>query len=172
MSFFDYVVADYETDTFNASVIWMGGAQNLLTGEYRSFVGAEEVADLSYELAVNSKMVVGHYFRGFDRKIVKKLTGLEIADDKIIDTVEMSKKLCPQLPNHKLETWGELFDYPKFKQPIFEHFTPEMIPYCERDVRLNTKVFEFLLELFWEKHLESIPPGYELLLEYADKKYA
>jgi len=171
MSFFDYVVADFETDGFNANVIWMGGAQNLLSGEYRSFIGADEIAELTYELAVNSKMVVGHFFRGFDRKIVKKLTGLDIASEKIIDTVEMSKHLCPELPNHKLETWGELFEYPKGKQPLFERFTPEMVPYCERDVRLNTKVFEFLLELFWEKHLENVPPKYELLLEFAAQKY-
>jgi DNA polymerase III epsilon subunit-like protein len=65
----------------------------------------------------------------------------------VVDTVKLSRRLAPHLPNHKLATYGDLLGFPKLPFHEFETFTPEMAVYMERDVRLNALVWEFLWEL-------------------------
>jgi hypothetical protein len=37
---------------------------------------------------------------------------------------------------------------PKLKSPLFESYSKEMDTYCERDVRLNTKAFFFMVHMW------------------------
>ena len=170
--FWDYVVGDIECNGLSPTRLFMIGVQDMISGEYRSFVGPDEVAEASYYMAMTSKIVCGHSFRSFDAKWIKNLTTLEISGDKIIDTVEVSRRFMKKFENHKLKTWGEFFDYPKLEAPLFEHFTPQMIPYCQRDVNLNRRVFDYLFEQAVEQNrLTDIHSNVDLLMEYANLRY-
>ena len=171
-TFFDYCLGDLECDGFNPSTIFMVGIVNLVTGEYRDFIGPDQVGEACYNLATKSKMIVGHYFAGFDTKIIKKITTLEIPSEIIVDTVDASRCFMPLFENHKLKRWGEFFGDPKLEQPRFDKFSPEMVPYCKQDVMLNKRAFDHMFELAAEQNrLSSIHPNVDLLMEYAALRY-
>jgi hypothetical protein len=143
----EILVADLETDGFDPKVIWVVGILNLETDEYTAYTG-DDVAEGLLRIA-DADLVVGHYFRGYDKKVIEKLSeGVIVLDDnKIDDTCEMSRELFPELPNHKLETWGKILGSPKIKYDKgFEEFHPEMLPYCEQDVRLNAEVYRTFIK--------------------------
>ncbi len=142
-----FVVCDAETDGFSPKNIWMLGVQCLITGDYKSFVGIDNVAEAIFRMSEESKLIVGHNFLGYDHKVIKDLSGVDLPKDIIVDTLQMSRDLC-KLKNHKLETWGQILGLPKLESPLFECYTPEMDTYCERDVRLNTAVFGFLYQMY------------------------
>lgn len=144
---FDFVVCDLETNGLRPSTIFMVGVQDLISGDYKSYVGPDGVAEALWRMSEESKMVVGHFFNGYDAKVCRDLGGVEIPQDRILDTVEMSRDLC-KLKNHKLENWGDIIGLPKLPKPLFEVYSKEMDVYCERDVRLNTAVFGFLYRLY------------------------
>lgn len=148
----EIVVADIETDSLRPKQIYMLGILNLETDEYTAYIGDDEVPVGLMRLA-EAERVIGHNFKGYDAPTIEKLTDglIVIPKDRIDDTLEISRELFPDLVNHKLATWGEILGYPKLEMKIFERFTPEMIPYCERDVRLNAKVYRFFIE-----HLEAL----------------
>jgi hypothetical protein len=57
---------------------------------------------------------------------------------------------------HGLKEWGGVLGLPKLEQPNFDAgFTEEWIPYCERDVELNCKVFLVLLEKLFSVTLRN-----------------
>lgn len=149
------LVGDIETNGLKPNIIWCVGVLDIDTGEYTSYVGDEEVPVGLMRLA-EADVVVGHYFKGYDAPVIKKLTDglITIDEDKIIDTCELSREFFPDLPNHKLETWGEIFEDHKIKYDKgFERFHPEMVPYLEQDVRLNARLYKFMIEHL--EHLEA-----------------
>lgn len=147
----EVLVADLETNGIDPSRIWVVGVLNVETDEYTSYVG-DDIPEGLMRIA-EADLVIGHYFKKYDAKVINKLTEglITLQEDKIIDTVELSRSLFSDLPNHKLKTWGDIFEYPKIDYDKgFEEFHPEMLPYCERDVRLNKRVYDFFVE-----HLEQ-----------------
>lgn len=141
------LIADLETDGIKPNRIWMVGIKDHDTGEYTSYVGDDEVP-IGLMRLMEADIVVGHNFKGYDAKVIKKLTDglIEIPKEKIIDTCELSRSMFPQMPNHKLESWGEIFNFPKIKYDKgFEQFHPEMVPYCKQDVELNAVLYDFFL---------------------------
>jgi hypothetical protein len=100
-------------------------------------------------LLMEADLVVGHAFKTFDAPQIKRLTDglVDIPLDKIYDTCEMSRKLVKEMQKHGLREWGEIFDFPKGDHSDFSKLTPAMLVYCERDVRLTRKIFDFLLEM-------------------------
>jgi DNA polymerase III alpha subunit (gram-positive type) len=142
------LVGDLETNGLKPNRIWVVGIKDVETGEYTSYVGDEEVPIGLMRLA-EADVVIGHNFKGYDAKVIEKLTDglIKIDENKIVDTVELSRKLFPEMPNHKLETWGEIFEFPKIKYDKgFEKFHPEMVPYCAVDVELNAKLYDFFMK--------------------------
>lgn len=145
---FSFVAADLETNgLYNPNKIFMMGVQDLMTGNYKSFVGIEQVAEAIFTMSNVSKVVVGHHFLGYDAKVIKDITGVEISKDVIVDTLQMSKDFC-KMSKHGLGVWGEILGLPKLKQPLFEEYSEEMDTYCERDVRLNSAVFALLYRMY------------------------
>jgi DNA polymerase III alpha subunit (gram-positive type) len=145
----EILVGDLETDGFDPSQIWVVGILNLETDEYKSYTG-DDIAEGLCRLA-DADLVVGHNFKKYDAAVIEKLSHgvIKIDHDKIDDTWELSRELFPELPNHKLETWGEILGSPKIKyNKGFAKFHPEMLPYCEQDVRLNADVYRtFIAEM-------------------------
>lgn len=140
------LVGDIETNGLKPNTIWMVGVLDIQTDVFTPYVG-DDVAEGIVRLA-EADLCIGHHFLGYDRKVIEELTGglVRFKPERIVDTLKLSQKLMPHLKNHKLETYGELFDYPKLPFKKFDVFDPAMIPYCERDCRLNLRTFHFLYE--------------------------
>lgn len=143
----EILVADLETNGLKPSRIWMVGILDYKTNEFTSYVGEDEVPIGLMRIA-EAERVIGHNFRGYDKKVIEKLTdGLITLDNaRIDDTVEISRSLFPTLQNHKLATWGEIFGYPKLDFNNFDEWDPLMIPYCQRDCELNKVLYDFFVD--------------------------
>jgi hypothetical protein len=164
-----YLVFDIETPSLKPDTIHMISTYDLLTEETRSYVGLDEVA-VAIDILANAKMIVGHYVEGFDLPVITDLTGQKFDSKRVVDTVHLSRKLC-QLPNHKLETWGDMVGLPKLPKPDFHVWTPEMTVYCERDCHVTAKAFDVLLDMQVEQG--KFVKGYDtILLEFAVAKLA
>ena len=159
------LVADIETNGFDdPNVIWMVGVLDYHTDEFTPYVGEEQVAEGLIRLS-EADCIIGHYFLGYDNKHIARLTeGLvTLPKSKIIDTYQLSSDYAPKslgLKNHKLATWGELFNFPKGNYKDFDRFDPAMIPYCERDCRITKKIVEFMEELRQSQGTASFLEGY------------
>lgn len=139
--------------------------------EKRSFVGMDQIPE-AIAILNEADALIGHSIRGFDCKVIEKLTEnlIKFDYDKILDTLEMSRAFAKDMPNHKLATWGEILGIEKMDQPRFDEFTPEMIPYCERDVEVNVQIFYALLELLHATHGDKIPKRWKLVEDYKREK--
>lgn len=152
--FEEIVVADIETNAIHyPNKIHMVGVVNFLTDEYTSYHG-EDVADGLIRLS-EAGLIIGHNFRLYDAAQIERLTGglITLAPTRIVDTLDLSRALVPEFPDHKLRTWGDALGFPKLEHDDFEQYTPIMDEYCERDCRLNKRIFEFMLEHFPERIL-------------------
>lgn len=158
-----FILFDLECDGFYPNNIFVICVYDLVYRTRHTYTGIDEIAS-AIERMLNAKMVAGHFIAGFDLPVIKRLAGAEVVKERVIDTVKLSRELC-DLPNHKLKTWGELVGLPKMDAPLFEQFSPEMVPYCERDVDVNVRVFDFLVELLVERgEVEQYP----VLVEYLE----
>ncbi len=159
-----YLVFDIETPSLTPNYIHMISTYDLVTRKIDSYVGLEQIAQCIEERLIPAKMLVGHYVEGFDIPVITDLTGVQFDSNKVVDTLHLSRKLC-KLPSHGLASWGEMSGLPKLPKPDFTVFTPEMIPYCERDCELTARVFETLLDIMVET--DNFPRGYRpILTEY------
>jgi hypothetical protein len=144
------LVADIETDSLDARVIHAIGILDYNTNEYTCYAG-DELPDGLLRLEA-ADIIIGHWFSEFDAPTIERITKGLIRFDykKIVDTVKLSKALVSELPNHKLETYGDIFGFPKLHQKDYSTWTPKFAEYLERDVRLNKLVFDFLYALVCE----------------------
>lgn len=141
------LIADLETDGLKPSVIWVLGVLDWETDVYTAYT--EDEIPVGMLRLLEADMVVGHCFQSFDAPVIEKLTDglINIPSSKIYDTCSKSQKLVKGMRNHKLKEWGEILGFPKGDHSDFSKLTPEMLVYCERDVRLTRKLFDFLLEV-------------------------
>lgn len=168
----EYVIFDIETDGLDPSVIHVLCMTCLVTWESKTFVGTDQVAE-GLLILDNAKMVAGHAIKVFDCPVIEKLTEKAVIFPykKTIDTLELSRHLTNMRANG-LKAWGEKLGLPKLEQPPFDQgFDNTWIPYCERDVELNVKVFNYLLEKLIEKYGLEIPERYQALVEYVKEVY-
>jgi DNA polymerase III alpha subunit (gram-positive type) len=164
----DYVLFDIETDGLKPKHIHMMCMTDLVTWENKTLVGLDEVT-LGIQMLDEAKMIVGHAINYFDCPVVEAMTEnlIKLPRMKCVDTLEMSKHLCPEMRAHGLKEWGAVLGLPKLEQPNFDAgFTEEWIPYCERDVELNCKVFLVLLEKLFQRYPEELPHKWQALREY------
>ena len=161
----EYLLFDIETNGFKPDTIFMIVITNLFTKERQTYIGLDEIA-LAISRLMDARMLVGHGIKKFDIPVIQKLSGATF-DAILVDTVEMSRDLC-NLRKNGLEAWGEMVGLPKLPSPDFTQMTPEMIPYCERDVDLNVLVFETLVEVLLETNQDKPYTG--IINEYVDNK--
>lgn len=147
-STWEFIGFDIEANGFKPNVIFCICMTDLLSLESRTFYG-DDLAEACAILG-EAKLVVGHYIRGYDCPVIEKLTDglIKFEDAAMLDTLDMSKRLCPKRQKHSLEVWGEEFGLPKLKSPLFEVFDPAMLPYCNRDVEITVKLFFHLVEVY------------------------
>lgn len=142
------LVIDLETNGYEPSVIWLAGVLDFDTDEFTPHVGDDAVVDAIVKMK-EADCLIGHNIKAYDLYHIERLLDFEVRFDQnlIVDTLELSRELFPHFRSHSLEAWGERLGLPKANYTKgFSRFHPEMIPYCERDVRLNRLLFEHLLE--------------------------
>lgn len=144
------LVADLECDSLKPSTIHMVGILDYFSDEFTSYHG-DNVADGLLAMEAADALIVYNGL-GYDLPVIKKLTNglVDIDQRKVIEVLKLSKKFAA-LENHKLKTWGNLFDFPKGDHTDFTRFSEEMKVYCERDCRLTKKVFDLLNEISIER---------------------
>jgi DNA polymerase-1 len=91
---------------------------------------------------------IGHNLLGFDRRCLRDLLHVDIAEKEIVDTYVLSKLLKSSMEDgHSLEAWGDRLHFPKLHTDLdFSVFSPEILQRCRRDVELNVKVYKFLMK--------------------------
>jgi hypothetical protein len=149
------LVADIEANGFVPSRIWMVGILNWETDEFETYAG-DDVPDGLLRMA-DADLLIGHHILGYDIPQIERLTDGMISFNRgrVVDTLLKSRRLM-RMAGHSLKAWGAILGLPKMESPNFDVFSPEMIPYCERDVRLNGKVFDHLLALDEQAVLSTV----------------
>ena len=137
------LIFDIETDAIKATKVWCMVAQDADSGKIYKFAPHELESGL--ELLKSADTLIGHNILGFDIPMVHKLLGVDLRDKKMIDTLVLSRLFKPSREGgHSLNMWGYTLHSNKIKFEQFERYTPEMLKYCEQDVRLNKLVLEAL----------------------------
>lgn len=145
-SLWRFLVFDIEANGFKPDTLFCIGITDAETLEHEMFYGDDIVKALIR--LEEAELVIGHAIRTYDCPVLENLTDglLDFQDDQKLDTLDMSRALRRGQPKHGLEYWGDAIGYPKGKQPLFEKFDPEMLPYCSRDVLITVHVFFILVE--------------------------
>ena len=134
---------DIETDGLDATKIWCVVAQEVDTGEVWSF-GPDEI-DESLKLLDKADQLSGHNIIGFDIPVLEKLTSFKLGNQKLIDTLVLSRLFNPvREGGHSLAVWGQKLSLSKIEFKEFECYSPQMLEYCKRDVAVNVKVYKAL----------------------------
>jgi len=137
------LVFDIETDDLKATKIWCISAIDVDTEAQASF-GPSEL-DKGLEFLRTADKLIGHNIIGFDIPVIKKLTGVDLMDKTIVDTLVLSRLFNPvREGNHGLERWGYALGSPKIEFDQYSEYSKEMLTYCEQDVYLNYQVYKAL----------------------------
>ena len=137
------LVFDIETDPIPATKIWCICAVDIDTGEEYKY-GPSDLEE-GYKLLSSADKLVGHNIIGFDVPVLKNLSGVDLTDKILVDTLVLSRLFNPvREGNHGLERWGYALGCPKIEFEDYDSFSQEMMDYCMQDVRLNKQVFDAL----------------------------
>ena len=142
------LVFDIETDDLNATKIWCISVCDSKTEELNSYYG--DTLQQGIKKLEDADKLIGHNIIGFDIPVIRKLTGVDLSNKKLVDTLVLSRLFNPvREGNHGLESWGFRLNFPKGDFTDYANFSQEMIKYCENDVLLNKRVYDALSK---EKH--------------------
>ena len=161
-------------DSEKATKMWCASCLDLQTKESRNFHPKGEGEDQYHdqfaeklkEYLKGFDYFVAHNLWGAEYFVLKNLIGFEIQPYQAIDTLVLSRMQRPLAPyadkfpelkskgldtrlgGHSLAAWGKRLGVPKINFDKFDHFSWEMLKYCDRDRDLNLGVYEYLL---WEQ---------------------
>lgn len=100
--------------------------------------------------------IVFHNGLGYDLWVLLLVWGIPFTvgkdtfngrDVRFIDTLVLSRYQNPdRIFGHGLRDWGEFLDFEKLPHKDFSCYSDDMRVYCENDVKLTKKVYEYLLE--------------------------
>ncbi len=98
------------------------------------------------ELAKGGK-VCGHNLIGYDLPVMRKLWGIRIPADRVVDTLVLSRLFHPDIDGgHSLASWGVKLGFPKGSHCEWDELSPEMVEYCKRDVDVTQKLHNALMQ--------------------------
>ena len=147
------LIFDIETNGLKPSVIWCLCAVKdgeMVTLEMPTQKDVEELLEGVTE-------VIGHNIIRYDIPVVNRLLGITFEGLKITDTLVMSRLYNPSLEGgHSLGKWGERLKFPKGDYNDWSALTPEMVEYCQQDVRVTERLYEVLSERLDPFGTESI----------------
>jgi DNA polymerase I len=144
------IFLDIETN-LKHDTIWLCVTKHNTTGEVRHWREADTLQQY-----LEGEQVVGHNIIGFDAPVLKKVWGVGIPDNKLVDTLVMSRLYKPDIdivipeqgkaPSpHSLEAWGYRLGSHKIGFTDFDSgWSKEMATYCEQDVLLLENLYNHL----------------------------
>tara|TARA_Y100000004_G_scaffold46959_1_gene51644 strand:+ start:4012 stop:5748 length:1737 start_codon:yes stop_codon:yes gene_type:complete len=137
------LVFDIETDGLNPTVIWCLVA---IDDKGKFYNYTEDNIDEGIKLLQGADKIIGHNILGFDIPVIKKLHGIDLYNaDKVVDTLVLSRLFNPTREGgHSIAKWGYKLGIPKKDSPEWTSFNEEMLSYCQRDVSINYKLFNYL----------------------------
>ena len=88
-----------------------------------------------------SVSVCGHNLIGYDLPVLKRIWGVSVAPERIVDTLVLSRLFDPSRQGgHSLRSWGETLGFPKGDHNDWSRLSQEMIDYCIQDVAVTEAV--------------------------------
>ncbi len=147
------LVFDLESDGLLSDVtqVWVLCTHDLDTKEERTFVNL--ATDFSWkEYLWQATVLSGHNVINYDFNVLKKLYNWTPNPATAIhDTLIFSQMMNFRrfgLQGHGLATWGKALGDNKIDFEDWTHLSDEMITYCQQDVRVNVKVYKYLVNEF------------------------
>ena len=132
-------IVDIETDAINATKIHCIVARSLSSDKEKVWIGDECQQFAGWSRQIDEFIM--HNGISFDAPILNRLTGSSIRLSQVRDTLIESQLYNPiRDGGHSLEAWGERLKFPKENFTEFEYYTPEMLEYCKKDVKLTGKL--------------------------------
>ena len=134
------IYLDLEADGLNPTRIWC-----VVTRENGVNTVHKDPESLTRALE-GSVSVCGHNLIGYDLPVLKRLWGVSVAPERIVDTLVLSRLYDPSRPGgHSLKVWGELLGFPKGDHDDWSCLSTAMIEYCERDTEVTEAVHKQLV---------------------------
>ena len=150
---------DIETDGLDATKVHCICAMTDKEDKVYDFTGENSIRDFGEWLLSNDVGVIcGHNILSFDLPVLRNLGGFSW-DNGIRDTLVLSRLANPSVEGgHSLRAWGErIGNYKDDYDGGWEHFSEEMLSYCQQDVRVTKDIYRRLsiqLEDFSEESIE------------------
>ena len=133
---------DIETDGLDATKIFVCVCKDKDTGN----VTCHTEPRTFNKLIEGYNILVGHNILSFDAPILNRLWNSNIGLSKIQDTYILSCLFNPDREGrHSLASWGKRLGLDKIDYHDFSCFSPEMLEYCENDVHITHKIYDFLM---------------------------
>ena len=133
---------DIETDGLKPNVIWCLCA---IKGD-EMYTLEMPTKDMVEELFADVTEHVGHNLINYDIPAVERILGVQVTGH-VTDTLVLSRLHNPQLEGgHSLDAWGQRLNFPKGEYYDWTALTPEMVEYCQQDVRVTERLYEKLTQ--------------------------
>ena len=134
------IYLDLEADGLNPTRIWC-----VVTRE-NGVNTVHKDPDTLCKALESSVSVCGHNLIGYDLPVLKRLWGVSVAPERIVDTLVLSRLYDPsRAGGHSLKVWGELLGFPKGDHDDWSCLSTAMIEYCERDTEVTEAVHKQLV---------------------------
>ena len=134
------IYLDLEADGLNPTTIWCVVTRE--NGVSQVHTNRNTLCDA----LAGSVSVCGHNLIGYDLPVLKRLWGLSVAPERVVDTLVLSRLYDPSRQGgHSLRAWGETLGFPKGDHDDWSCLSPEMIDYCIRDVEVTEAVHKKLV---------------------------
>lgn len=151
-------------------------------GSRTSYGDHSEWKDDFKDFLTECDLIIGHNLIGYDVPAIKKVLGIGIPLEKIVDTLVLSRLFRPVTPpngvingarlnftstnnkpyadnrkgGHSLDAWGQRLGYPKQYFDDWSKYSPKMLAYCVNDVQLGHRIWEYLEQ----ERLGLVDPAY------------
>ena len=136
------VFLDIEADGLNPTKIHCVVTKEIEREAHLTHLSRRSLMD---ELAKGGK-VCGHNLVGYDLPVMRKLWGIRIPADRVVDTLVLSRLFHPDLDGgHSLAAWGTRLGFAKGSHDEWDELSPEMIEYCKRDVDVTQRLHDALM---------------------------
>ena len=133
------IYLDLEADGLDPTTIWC-----VVTRE-NGVSTVHTTPDTLCEALRGSVSVCGHNLIGYDLPVLKRLWGLSVAPERVVDTLVLSRLFDPSKSGgHSLRNWGNELGFPKGDHSDFSCLSQEMIDYCIQDVAVTEAVHQKL----------------------------
>ena len=134
------IYLDLEADGLDPTQIWCVATRE--NGVSQVHTNRNTLCDA----LAGSVSVCGHNLIGYDLPVLKRLWGLSVAPERVVDTLVLSRLFDPSKSGgHSLRNWGNELGFPKGDHDDWSCLSPEMIDYCMRDVEVTEAVHKKLV---------------------------